>query len=193
MRIIMRAIAEPASEPVTLGQLRNHVRADAGDDDAALLGFGITARTLIEAWLGRPIAVQTVRGICEGWPDAGSLTLSMPVNSVDLVSFTAPGQVVTAWTAGTTGWVARVSQGGVTSVRPAAGTSWPALADDPVITINASAGFVLAPEPIVTAICKLAGYLHADRDGIGDPDTGTGRLPRDIRDLINPWRWRLLA
>lgn len=189
----MRAIGEPAAEPVTLGQLRDHVRADAGEDDAALLGFAITARTLIEAWLGRPIALQTVRGICEDWPASGSLTLSMPVNSVDLVSFTAPGQVVTTWTAGATGWVARNSQGGVTSVRPAAGTSWPALGDDPVITVNASAGFASPPEPLVTAICKLAGYLHIDRDGIGAAAMGAGQIPRDIREMINPWRWRLLA
>lgn len=191
MRIMLRPIGIAATEPFTLGQLRDHVRADAGVDDAALLGFGITGRTLIEQWLGRPIVPQTVRGVAEAWPATGSLTLLMPVNSVDLVSYTAVGQVVTTWTAGD--WVARDSQGGVTSVRPAAGVSWPTLGDDPVITINATAGFGTVPEPIITAICKLAGYLHADRDGIGDPDTGTGRLPRDIRELVMPWRWRLLA
>ena len=193
MRVVMRAIGEPAAEPVTLGQLRDQVRADSDTDDAALLGYGITARTLIEQWLGRPTMPQTVRGICEAWPETGSLALSMPVSTVDLVTYTDTAQVVTTWTAGATGWLARVSQGGVTSIRPATGIAWPDLGDDPVITVNATAGFDIVPEPICTAIAKLAGYLHADRDGVGEAGMGFGKLPRDICDLIQPWRWRVLA
>jgi uncharacterized phiE125 gp8 family phage protein len=193
MRIILRTIGEPAAEPVTLGQLRDHVRADDDIDDAAITGFGISARVLIEQWLGRPIMPQTVRAICEEWPATGGLDLSMPVNSVDLVTYTNPAQVVTTWTAGAAGWLARVSQGGVTRIRPATGVDWPILGDDPVIIVNASAGFDVVPEPIATAICKLAGYLHADRDGIGDAGMGFGRLPRDVREMIGPWRWRFLA
>jgi hypothetical protein len=55
------------------------------------------------------------------------------------------------------------------------------------------AGFDLVPEPIVTAICKLAGYLYADRDGIGDANSGAGTIPGDIKSLIAPWRWRWLG
>jgi uncharacterized phiE125 gp8 family phage protein len=190
MRLIMRAIGEAAAEPVTLGQLRDHIRLDDNGDDAAVLGFGIAARQWIEQHLGRPIMPQTVRGVCEAWPDKGGLEVAMPVNSVDMISFTDPDQVATEWE---TGWVARVSQGGVTRIRPAAGGDWPALGDDPVITVNATAGFAPVPEPIATAICKLAGYLNADRDGIGDAGQGFGRLPRDVRELVASWRWRQLA
>jgi uncharacterized phiE125 gp8 family phage protein len=190
MKLIMRPVGEPAAEPVTLAQLRDHIRLDDNADDAAVLGFGIAARQLIELWLGRPIMPQTVRGICEDWREKGGLELAMPVNSVDMVTFTDPDQIATEWE---TGWVARVSQGGVTRIRPATGSEWPSLGDDGVITVNATAGFDVVPEPICTAIAKLAGYLHADRDGIGDPGQGYGRLPRDVRELINPWRWRVLA
>lgn len=193
-RLMMRAIGDAATEPVTIGQLRDHVRADGASDDAALIGFGVSARTLIEQWLGRPIVPQTVRGICESWPETGSLELSMPVTAVDLVTYTNEAQVVTTWTAGAAGWLARVSQGGVTRIRPATGIDWPTLGDDPVITVNATAGFASVPEPICTAICKLAGYLHADRDGMGDAAIENVKLSQviDVR-LIRPWRWRLLA
>ncbi len=197
MRLIMRPTAEPASEPVTLGQLRDHVRADDDVDDAALIGFGVSARQLIEQWLGRPIQVQTVRGIGEAWPCSGGLELSMPINTIEAVTYTDASGVVMPWA---TGRVARTSQGGITQIRPATGSSWPVLGDDPLVTVDATAGFAVVPEAIVTAICKLAGYLHADRDGIGDRNsgvgdrnTGVGRLPPDIRELIAPWRWRLLA
>jgi uncharacterized phiE125 gp8 family phage protein len=190
MRLIMRAIGDAAAEPVTLGQLRAHIRLDDNAEDAVVLGFGIAARQWLEQYLGRPIMAQTVRGVCEDWPEKGALELAMPVNSVDMISFTDSDQVATEWE---TGWVARVSQGGVTRIRPAAGGDWPALGDDPVITVNATAGFALVPEPIAVAICKLAGYMHADRDGIGASSDGYGRLPRDIRDMVSAWRWQALA
>jgi uncharacterized phiE125 gp8 family phage protein len=186
MKLILRAIAEPAAEPVPLGQLRDHVRADDDIDDAALLGFGITARTLIEQWIGRPIMPQTVRGICENWPATGTIELSMPVNSVDAITYTDAAGATVAWTSG---WVARNSQGGVTRVRPATGQDWPTLGDDALITIDATAGFTVVPEPLCTAIAKLAGFLHADRDGIGNAAFGVGQLPPDVRDMIRPWRF----
>jgi hypothetical protein len=109
------------------------------------------------------------------------------------VTYTNPAQVVTTWTAGATGWLARVSQGGVTRVRPATNIEWPTLGDDPLITISATAGFAAnaggVPEPIITAICKLAGFLHADRDGMGNQTYGFGKLPADISDMIRPWRF----
>jgi uncharacterized phiE125 gp8 family phage protein len=189
MKLIMRVIGDAATEPVTIGQLRDHVRADGPSDDAALIGYGVSARALIEQWLGRPIVPQTVRGICEEWPATGGLELSMPVTAVDLVTYTNEAQVVTTWTAGAAGWLARVSQGGVTRIRPATGIDWPTLGDDPVITVNSTAGFASVPEPINTAICKLAGYLHADRDGMGEAGMGVGKLPGDVRELIRPWRF----
>jgi uncharacterized phiE125 gp8 family phage protein len=185
MRLMMRAIGDAATEPVTIGQLRDHVRADDATDDAALIGFGISARTWIEMFIGRPIVPQTVRGICDAWPTSGSLTLSMPVNSVDSVTYTDADQATATWATGAAGWIARVSQGGTTSIRRASAASWPALGDDPLITVNATAGFASVPEPIVTAIAKLAAYLHADRDGIGDAGMGFRKMP--------PWRWAVLA
>ena len=194
MRLIMRAIGVPATEPVTLGQLRDHVRADDNIDDAALLGFGIAARQLIEQWIGRPITPQTVRGICEDWPATGGIDLSMPVNSVDAVTYTNASAATVAWASGPSGWVARNSQGGVTRVRPASGQDWPVLGDDALITIDATAGFTDVPEPLCTAICKLAGFLHADRDGMGSAAYGVGQLPPDVRDMVRPWRFgRFLA
>lgn len=194
MKLVMRPVGEPVSEPVTLGQLRDHVRADEELDDAALLGFGVSARQLIQQWLNRPILPQTVRGICESWPCSGSIELAMPVTSVDAVLYTAADGVETPWT---TGWIARTSQGGVTQVRPATGGSWPTLGADPLVTIEATAGFGSAvggvPETIITAICKLAGYMHADRDGMGPSGYGNGRLPDDLADMIRPWRFMLLA
>jgi uncharacterized phiE125 gp8 family phage protein len=186
MKLIMRPVGEPDFEPVSLGQLRDHIRLDDNADDAAVLGFGVTARESIEKALGFPVLSTTVTGSSEGWPDA-RLIIDAPVTSIDTVTYTAVGGVETDWT----GWVARTSQGGVTALRPATGQSWPELGDDPIITVTAKAGFVQVPESIVTAICMLAAYLNANRDGIGQD--AMNRLPRPILSLVRPYSWRLIG
>jgi uncharacterized phiE125 gp8 family phage protein len=179
----MRPTAEPAAEPVTLGQLRDHIRLDDNADDAAVLGFGVSARESIEKALGFPVLSTIVTGSIESWP-GDRLIIDMPVTTVDTVTFTDTAGATAEWT----GWVMRTSQGGVTSLRPATGQSWPQLGDDPIITITARAGFVHAPESIVTAICMMAAYLNANRDGIGQD-----RLPRPILSLVRPFAWRLIG
>ena len=184
MRLTMRPAAEPAAEPVTLGQLRDHIRLDDNVDDAAVLGFGVTARESVEKALGFPILSTTVTGSLESWPE-DRLIIDAPVTSIDAVTFTDPNGATTAWS----GWVARKSQGGVTALRPATGQSWPQLGDDPIITVTATAGFAHAPESIVTAICMMAAYLNANRDGIGQDN----KLPKSILSLVRPFAWRLIG
>jgi uncharacterized phiE125 gp8 family phage protein len=194
MRVLPRIIAAPEIEIVTLDQLRAHVNIEAGDDadDALLRGFLIAARHWLEEWLGRPLARQTVRATFESWPDwlnGTSVELLMPVESVDEISYTAENGATVVWP----DWVARVSQGGVMRVRPKAGTSWPTLGDDPIITIDATAGFDTVPEPIVAGVMLLAAFLYANRDGIGDGRTVLGKLPGEIAEMVRPWRWRLIG
>ena len=194
MRVLPRAIGQPEIEVVTLDQLRAQVNIEAGDDadDALLRGYLVAARHWLEEWLGRPLARQTVRATFESWPDwlsGTSIELLMPVESVDAVTFTAPGGATAAWT----DFVARQSQGGVMRVRPKAGTSWPTLGDDPVITMDATAGFETVPEPIVAGLMILAAFLYANRDGIGDGRTVLGKMPGEVAELVRPWRWRLIG
>lgn len=197
MRVLPRSLAEPATEPVTLAQLRAHVAASGDEDDALLLGYLLAARTWIEEYLGRAIAPRTVTATFEEWP-AGTygngddaIELLMPVSSVNSITYTAADGSTAAWT----DFIVRLSQGGVTRVRERAGTSWPTLGNDPVITLTATAGFDVVPEAIVTGILLLAGYLYADRDGqpTGSSATGTGKIPGSIKMLVAPWRWRWLG
>jgi uncharacterized phiE125 gp8 family phage protein len=194
MRVLPRYQGEPATEPVTLAQLRGQVRADDDSDDAMLWGYLIAARTMVEQWLGRALVPRTVTAVFEEWPGAAgngddAIELLMPVNSVDSITYTDAEGAVVPWT----GFVVRQSQGGVTRVRPGANECWPTLGDDPVITLTATAGFAVVPEPIVTAIIKMAAYLQADRDGIGGQAMGVGEIPRDVKAMVAPWRWRWLG
>jgi uncharacterized phiE125 gp8 family phage protein len=195
MRVLPRTLTEPEIEPVTLSQLRAHVHADADVDDMILRGFLITARTMVEQWMGRAIVPRSVVAVFEQWPEGrygngdDAIELLMPVSSIDSITYTNASGATVPWT----DFIARLSQGGVMRVRERAGYSWPNLGNDPIITLTATAGFDEMPEPVVSAVMMLAGYLYADRDGQGDSSMGVGKIPRPVKDLIAPWRWRWLG
>jgi uncharacterized phiE125 gp8 family phage protein len=203
VRIVPKTVTEPATEPVTLSQLRSHVRVDDNSDDAMLLGYLIAARAHVENLLGRPIVPRTVRATFESWgcpawagslwvsgyavPSRTRLDLLVPVTSVDAITYTDLTQTQVPWT----GFIARTSNGGTTSVRPAYGTDWPVLGLDPVITLDATSGFASVPEPIVQAILLMAGHLYLNREEVLTGSRITAiQLPLGVADLIMKYRWQ---
>lgn len=189
MRILPREIAPPLREPVTLAQLKAHVRSDAAEDDADLRGFIAAARAHAEQLLGRAIVPRPVRAIFDGWPCGdGQLELLVPVVSVDAVTYTGPaGGAAPAWT----GFVARTSNGGVTRVRPASGQDWPALGSDPLITLDATSGYARVPDDLRQAILMIAAHWHANREAV--TVDGGADVPMSARDILRSHRWRWLG
>jgi hypothetical protein len=212
VRILPVTLASPSREPVTLEQLRGHVRVDDSADDRLLRSYLVAARERAESILGRPIVPRTVRATFERWPCAGDagfwlsgaggwggpsfpqrrdqLVLGTPVSSIDAIRYTDTTQTQVAWT----GFIARTSPGEVTRVRPATGQDWPTLGIDPVITLDATAGFVIIPEAIVAAILLIAAHFYLNREEVL---TGTRlvaiQLPLGAGDLLAPYRWRWIG
>lgn len=192
MRVFPRTITEPLGEPVTLGQFRQQIRVDDNIEDALLYGYLAAARQLVERWTGRLLLPRAVRATFEVWPaDPDRIEIAIPVTSVDAIAYTDATQTQTPW--GSTLWLARTIIG-VTRVRPAYGQTWPVLGNDPLITIDATAGYTVLPEPLATAILRLAGDFYLNRE---DVIVGTRltsiEMPNDIAKLIGPYRWRLIS
>lgn len=190
MRVNFAATAKPAAEPVTLAELRAQVRVDDASDDAMLLHYLIAAREHVEGYLGRPILPTAMRAELEAWPDSGPLVLDAPVISVDSVTYTgADGQPAT-WT----GFVVRAAAGGMKTLRPAAGASWPVLGDDPVITITITAGWTdaLLPEVVKTVILQTAATWFAVREAVNIGNI-TSEIPGMGKQLLRGKRWRLIG
>lgn len=197
MKILPRTLVPPATEPVTLSQLRGQVRVDDNVDDAMLLGYLVAAREAAEASMGRPIVPRSVTATFESWPvtnawdgfTAGAaIELLIPVTSVDTITYASSGVASQPWT----GWVSRVSQGGITRVRPAKGSDWPQLGDDPLITLTATAGYANVPESIILAICQTAAHFTANRESVivSDGRAIVAEVPRSAAALLAPHRWR---
>lgn len=189
MRVSFRATAQNAAEPVTVAEMRAQARIDDGADDALLLGYMIAAREHAEAFLGRPILPTPMLAEIEEWP-MDRLVIDAPVISVDAVTYTGPGDVLLAWN----DYVLRSAPGGVKTLRPATGASWPTLGDDPVIAINITSGWTanLLPEAVKVAIMQTAAHWYAVRETVNISATASA-IPGTGKELLRPYRWRLIG
>lgn len=170
------------AEPVTLEQMKLHLRVDGDEEDALISALGIAAREWVENYTGltliRREVVETFAGFgavrtLAAWPVAEG---AMPA-----VSYGRPGVAPLA-----IGGAIVATFGRPAYVYPAAGTRWP-VSEDPV-TITIAAGYLPdeVPASLVAAILLLVGNLYAQREttvtGVSVADTGV------VEMLCRPYR-----
>ncbi len=193
-RVSFTATAQPAAEPVTLGELRAQVRVDDGADDALLMGYLVAARQHAEAYLGRPILPTPMRAEIEGWAGTrdmgGPLWLDAPVITVNSVTYTGADGLPAVWN----DFILRPAPGGLKALRPATGADWPTLGDDPVITITITAGWTidLLPAQVTVAILEIAAHWFNVREVVNIGSI-TSEIPETGKALLRPLRWRLIG
>lgn len=67
-----RVTVEPAVEPVTLAELKDHLRITGASEDAYLSSLIVASRMLLEEWLKRKLIEQTLEGFLDHPGIAGS-------------------------------------------------------------------------------------------------------------------------
>ncbi len=78
--------AAPAAEPISLAEVKAHLRIDAGDEDALLSALIVAARMFVERTLGVALIAQGWSYFFDFWPQAGCITLPIrPVQAVGAV------------------------------------------------------------------------------------------------------------
>jgi uncharacterized phiE125 gp8 family phage protein len=80
-------LSPPAVEPLTLVEIRAHLRLDTEDEDALLLALAIVAREHLERETGLVLASRDFRLCRDDWPVDGILTIPRgPVRAVSAVT-----------------------------------------------------------------------------------------------------------
>lgn len=185
----------PATEPVTLAQMRAHLRVTAtGDgaspevfshpDDSMIEGFTQAAREKVEADTGRALITQTVKQYLDHWPWNGIIYLMRSP-----VQLTSPETVVITYK-DTDGdvqtWATTEYLVDYKSLPPRIvlehGKSFPdlrGLPGDVIITFPAgyTASPVATPESLISALKLLVGTWYEHRESIEAALTGTGLTP----------------
>lgn len=80
-------INPPLAEPITLAEVKAHLRLDGSDEDALLLRLIRVAREHLEKEAGLCLMARTLRLYLDGWPKSGVLHISRgPVISLQAVT-----------------------------------------------------------------------------------------------------------
>jgi uncharacterized phiE125 gp8 family phage protein len=170
-------IAPPPEEPVSIAELKAHLKIDSAAEDALIAGFGVAARQAVEARFGLAIVAQTWRLTLDCAGEAAIVLPISPVVSIDAVAIARGGsnEALTpdAYEA-EAGLVGRVR---LKSPSRAAGHGL-------VILFTAGFGDAAAvPEELKLAIRVLAAHFYEHREG----DRGAP-APAALSALLAPYR-----
>jgi uncharacterized phiE125 gp8 family phage protein len=184
-------IDPPLAEPLTLAEVKAHLRLDGGDEDALLLSLTRTAREFIEGETGLCLIAQGWRLYLDRWPGGGVIPiLKSPLQAI---------QSVTVYDADGAGFDVSLEDYLLDGAgRPA--RLW--LRDPPSpgrsvngIEIDFSAGYGEAgtdvPDTLKRAMLIHIGHMFAFRGVISAEQQPAG-IPDGYERLVAPFRMRRL-
>lgn len=184
-------ISGPPMEPVTLADVKAHLRIDTPDEDPLLQAAIVAARAHIEARTRRVLINQLWRLYLDQWPDGRAVPIPLsPIIAVTAVTFYDIAGVARVWgpenyRIDPSAQPARL----IAKLRPAA-----ALYDNG-IEIDVVAGYGVSsidvPAPLRQAILVLVAAWYERRGMIGHDAVGALE-PEGFNALIAPYMVRRL-
>lgn len=179
----------PASEPVTVEEVKAHLRVDGAAEDVLIGSLILTSRLHIEAALALALIDQSWTLQLDRWPRGGEVEIPMsPLNAITSVRVKgADGNWITlpqtSYLVDLASKPPRLVWNSTT--RPDPGV--PAMG----IEIAFEAGFgpnpAHVPAPIKHALLLLIAHWYEHREAI-DVGSGSARIPEAVSDLIAPFR-----
>lgn len=190
----------PAALPVTLAEMRDHVRVDAdgspatAPDDATLARYIAAATARLDGrdgFLGRALVMQTWRLTLPAFLAEIPLPLP-PCQAVDAVSFADPTGAVQILDPDAY-QVAGLGGADMAVLRPAYGTCWPSTRAVPeAVLIDFTAGFGDGPEDVPEALRQavrmLAAHFYETREAVIAATGFVKETPMGFEDLIRDFR-----
>lgn len=184
-------IIPPAVEPLTLFEVKAHLRLDEAAEDALLSSLIATARTHLEAETGLCLIERTLRFYHDDWPCDGVLSLDFgPVKAVSSVTvYDEAGDPATVPLAGhRLDGIARPARLWLPQ-RPMPGAVLNGIEVDFVAGYGASGGNV--PEALKRAMLTHVALMFAFRGAVAAENQPAG-VPDGYERLIAPFRLRRL-
>ena len=188
-------VTPPAQEPVTLEEVKEHLRVGGDDEDALVSGYLAAARAWAELYTGRAFVMQTWQAHFAGWPADGAFELPMPpLMSVTWVTYTTEAGALETLDAGAYR-VVMSREPGVVLLAP--GRSWPAEALD--VGLPVAVQYVCGygapqdvPEGVKQAIRWLTGHMHENREAVIMGTAMPQKVPFSAHWVLDPHRYRYI-
>ncbi|MCX5497657.1 head-tail connector protein [Kaistia dalseonensis] len=180
-------ITGPAIEPVTLDEVKAHLRLDGDADDALLAAAIVSARIHVEVATRRALITQAWRLYRDGWPRGRIVELPVtPLISIDTVTlYDMAGVPHVLDPAGYRLDRAAVPGRIVFASRPAAALYENGIEIDVTAGYGPAAGDV--PAPLRQAILMLVAHWYEHRGAVGS-DLAGWVAPLGFQALTAPYR-----
>lgn len=175
----------PEEEPVSLDEVKTHLRFTGDAEDSLIEGLITAAREQCELVARRAFVAQTIDLRLGAWPEIGVLRLPQPPLA-ELLAVEYLDAAGTMQTMPTDDYYVYQADPGMLVLR--AGASWPAAAlmPGPSITVRYVAGYGLAaavPRRYKHAILLLVGTWFAVREHVV-MGTIAREIPNSVRSLL---------
>lgn len=179
----------PTTEPVSLADVKAHLRIEGATEDVVLSSLLLTSRLHIETALGLALTAQCWTLSLDDWPASGIVHLPIrPLLSVDAVRV-LPGSGAptllhpSTYVVDTGGWRGRIVR--------AWGSEWPRPGKAANgIEIDMTAGFGSAardvPAPIRQALLMLVAHWYERRDPV-EIGSREASIPGAVSSLLAPF------
>lgn len=188
----------PASEPLSLEEVKAHLREPGTDEDALIEGLRLAAREYVEAYTNRALFTQSWYLKLDAFPcdDAPIVLPKPPCQSVTAITYVDQNGTTQTWssslyqTALPSGPKAQYGR-----IQPAYQQSYPLTRSQPeAVTVEFIAGWstvALIPESIRRAMLLMIGHWYTHRESVV-VGTITESLPQAVDALLAPYalmRW----
>lgn len=180
-------VTPPADEPVSLGEVKAHLRILHGSEDAKIAAFARAARAHAEKTLSRALIAQTHRVYLSGWPADGKIPLYMPpLISVTSVKYLDTSGVERTLAADQYHVVKNYFE---PMIVRRSGVTWPATDTHPqAVWVDYQCGFGTTPssvpEDIRNGVLMLAEHFYFNRGETSE--TNLVRNPVAVDALFGP-------
>jgi uncharacterized phiE125 gp8 family phage protein len=192
----LKLITPPEVEPVTLDEVKDHLRVTNNLEDDLLTSLIATARQKLDGprgLLGRCLITQQWRATLDGF-SREILFPFAPVSAVSAITYRDAAGIEQTLAADTY-VVVGLHDDELGSISPVRGRSWPLISYSPgSVSVTFTAGYGDAPEdvpePIRTAIKMLVGHLYENREAVTVASGSMQETPIGWQDLIADYRIR---
>jgi len=189
----LQQITPPAETPVTLAEVKAHLRVLNTSSDDYITSLILAATQYLEGRhgiLGRSLVTQTWQTRLDRFPWRSGARIELPLPPLQSVAWVKYVDLNGTETTLAPELYQVDAQHMVGRIRPAYGTQWPATLDDEgAVRIQFVAGYgapAAVPETIKQAIKLLVGHWHINRETVGQ--VGTGPIAYAVDALVLPHR-----
>lgn len=191
----VRILTQPATEPVSLAEAKDHLRVDSNDENNFITALIVTARQHCEQFTRRAFVTQTIRVSFDrfcGNERNGINIPKPPLVSVQEIRYVDQNREWQLLAADRYEVLTDLDPGVVIPVDPAGSGEgvWPSTAARVgAVRIDYTAGYGDAADvhsPIKQAMLLLIGQYHEFRENVGSGTSFT-EIPYAVKSLLQPY------